>query len=177
MRRLVSVLFAIGLLCAPAVAAAQDEGREQRLALAERAIQASQADQMADQMLAIMQAFPRPSLDRMTPQERIALDEVMAETMDTMMIRMVEGMTGVYADLFTLEELEAMAVFYESPIGQSIITKSMQATPQIIELVRALMPDMMRQMVNGMCDRLECSPAERRQALQEVMAGLGMVES
>lgn len=177
MRRLLFVFIGLFVFAAPLPALAQDADREARLALAERAFQAMQADQMADQMMVIMQAVPQPELEGMTGAERIAFDEVMAEVMQTTMDRMFDGMTEVYADIYTYEELEALVAFYESPIGRSIIEKAALATPHIIELMNEIMPDMMRQMVNGMCDRLECTAEERRAIQQEVMAQMGMVES
>lgn len=177
MRRLLFVFIGLCLFAAPLPAVAQDVDREARLALAERAFQAMQADQMADQMMVIMQAVPQPELEGMTAAERLAFDEVMAEVMQTTMNRMFDGMTEVYADIYTYEELEALVVFYESPIGRSIMEKAALATPHIIELMNEILPDMMRQMVDGMCDRLECTAEERRMIQQEVLAQMGMVES
>jgi len=177
MRRLLVAIAALFLVATPSLVAAQEAGREERLALAERAISAMQGDQMAAMLNDINQAFPAPETQGLSGEERIAYDEVMAEASANMMRRLLAGMSGVYADLFTTEELMAMVEFYESPIGQSIMTKSYAATPEIIELTRALLPDMVREMINGMCDRLGCTPQERRQALREAMAGLGMTES
>lgn len=177
MRRALFAFIGLCLLAAPLPVLAQDADREARMALAERAFQAMQADQMADQMTALMQGLPQPELQGMSGTERLAFDEVMAEVMQTTMARMVDGMTGVYADIYTHEELAALVEFYESPVGRSIMEKAPQATPHIIELMNEIMPDMMRQMVNGMCDRLECTAEERRQIHQEVFAQMGMVES
>lgn len=177
MRRLLFVFVGLFLAVAPMSAVAQDADREARMALAARAFQAMQAEQMADQMTAIMQAVPQPELQGMSGAERLAFDEVMAEVMQTTMARTIEGMTEVYADIYTYEELQALVTFYESPIGRSITEKAALATPQIIELMNEIMPDMMRQMVDGMCDRLGCTAEERRQVHREILAQMGMVES
>ena len=132
---------------------------------------------MADQMTVLMQSMPRPELEGMTGAERLAFDEVMAEVMQSTMTRMVDGMVAVYADIYTYEELAALVAFYESPVGRSIMEKAPLATPYIVELMNEIMPDMMRQMVDGMCDRMECTAEERRQAHRQVLAQMGMVES
>lgn len=177
MRRAAFAFISLCLLAAPLPALAQDVDREDRMAMAERAFQAMQAEQMATQMTALMQGLPQPELEGMSGSARLAFDEVMAEVMQTTMARMFDGMTEVYADIYTYEELAALVAFYESPVGQSIMEKAPLATPYIIELMNEIMPDMMRQMVDGMCDRMECTPEERRLIQREAFAQLGMVES
>ena len=177
MRRILAAVAALVVLAAPSLAAAQDSGRAERIALAERAIDAMQGEQMAAMIHQMGQAFPPPEVASMTGEARIAYDEVMAQASANMMQRLLDGMGAVYADIFTTQELVAMVEFYESPLGQSILTKSMAATPQIIELTRSLMPEMMRDVINGMCDRLGCTADERRQAIREALAEIGLSES
>ena len=177
MRLFAALCFGLCLGASPTLASTQDGEREARLAMAERAFDALQADQMAAQMTTIMQAMPQSELRDMPARERAAIEDTMADVMETMMARMFEGMIEVYADTYTMEELTALATFYESPIGQSIMHKSNQMTPQVIALMNEIMPDTMRQMANGVCDRLDCTADERRQLIQMMMAQLGMVES
>jgi len=177
MRRLLIAVAALIVVATPSLVAAQDVSRQDRLALAERAITAMQGEQMAAMVNEMNQAFPPRGVDDMTGEVRIAYDEVMAEVSANVMQRLLAGMGELYADLFTVEELTAMVEFYESQIGQSILTKSYAATPQIIEMVQALLPDMVRDVINGMCDRLECTPQGRREALRGAMAEIGMAES
>lgn len=177
MRRLLFVFVGFFLCAAPLPAAAQNAEREARLALAERAFEAMQGDQMSDMIHQMSMAFPPPELDSMSGREQIAYEEVMAETTTTLMRRVMSGATEIYADVYTREELEAMVAFYESPIGQSIITKSYALAPQMIELLRSLMPEMMRDVINGMCDRLGCTPEERAEGIRQALAGLGMAAS
>lgn len=177
MRRFVFALLTLCLLSTPAGAWAQDADREARLALAERAFAAMQGDQMSEMIHQMSMAFPPPEFDSMSGHEQIAYEEVMAETTISLMERVMAGATDIYADVYTREELEAMVAFYESPIGQSIITKNYALAPQMIELLRSLMPEMMRDVINGMCDRLGCTPEERAEGIREALAGLGMAAS
>ncbi|MBN8553460.1 MAG: DUF2059 domain-containing protein [Caulobacterales bacterium] len=177
MRSPFCVFVIVAALSLSGPAWAQDAEREARLALAERAVDAMQAEQMADQMTTLFQAVPRPSLDGLSGAERVAFDEVMAETMRTMTIRMLNGMVAVYAEIYTYEELEAMVAFYESPVGRSIIEKADLATPHIIALINEIMPDMFRQMANGLCDRLDCTQEERQELQREMLGSIGMTES
>ena len=177
MRRFLLAIVAVISLATPTLAQTQDSGREARLALAERVIAAAQADQLAQQALAISDAFTPDDMAGLNARERAAMVEVRDEVTRNMMARMTDGMLELFADLYTQEELEAMVAFYESPVGRSITAKSMQATPQIIELTRSLLPDMARDMANGLCDRLDCTPDERRELLRGMLSGMGLQES
>lgn len=177
MRRLLFVIASLLVLWAPGVATAQDADRETRLALAERAFAAMQGDQMSDMIHQMSMAFPPPEFGSMSGREQIAYEEVMAETTQSLMRQVMSGATEIYTDTYTREELEAMVAFYESPVGQSIIAKSYTTAPQMIELLRGLMPQMMRDVINGMCDRLDCTPEQRAQGIREALAGLGMTAS
>lgn len=177
MVRIAALAAGLFLMLAPSVVVAQDTGREARMAMAERAFNALQADQMAEQMTALMQSLPQQGMSDLSGPARVAYDETLAETMQFIMGRTFEGAVSIYADTYTLEELTALATFYESPVGQSIMQKSNQMTPQIIALMRGIMPDALRHMANGMCDRIGCTADERRQLIQMVLAQSGLVES
>lgn len=177
MRRVLFAFIGLCLIAAPLPVVAQDADRAEQLALAERAIRAAQAEELAAMSVQMGQALRGHELEGMSPQDRLAFQEVMDEVTATMTVRMIEGMAVIYADIFTAEELVAFSEFYESPVGQSILAKNAAAAPQFLELVRSLMPDMMRQMVEGMCDRLDCTPQERRQFLREALGQFGMTDS
>lgn len=177
MRNALSALIGICLIVAPLPTMAQDAGRAEQLALAERAIRAAQTEQLAAMSAQMTMALRNPDMSGMSPQDRAAFQNVMDEAMSDLTSRMIEGMAVIYADLFTTEELLAFAEFYESPIGQSILAKNLAAGPQFLELAQSLMPDMMRQMVNGMCDHMGCTTQERQMLLRDALAEFGMTES
>lgn len=178
MRFLTGVIAVLVMLASPMAASAQDAAREEQLALARRAIEAVQAEQLSAMMGEMTRAFENPNdLAGMTPQERLAFHEARDEATANMTQRLLGEMAVIYADIFTAEELRAFAEFYESPIGQSILAKNMAASPRFIEMAQRMIPDLVRDLINGMCDRLECTPDERQGAMREALAGLGLVES
>ena len=177
MRRLILAVLAIVFIAAPVAASAQDGARYARVALAQRAVQAMQGEQLAAMAHQMTMAFPPSELEGMSGEERVVFDEVMAEVSVTIMERVLAGTAVIYADIFTQEELEAMVAFYESPMGQSILTKTYAATPQMIELVRSIMPEIMTDMVDRLCDRTGCTAQEREAARREVLGQLGMTAS
>ncbi len=178
MRYLAGLMAVFAMLAVPMAASAQDVTREEHLALARRSIETVQAEQMSAMMNTMFQSFENPNdLAGLTPEERSAFYEARDEMMARMNQRMMAELEVIYADIFTAEELLAFSEFYESPIGRSILAKNMAAGPRFVEMVQRMMPDMVRDLVNGMCDRMECTPEERQGALREALAEIGLVES
>jgi len=56
----------------------------------------------------------------------------------------MKGMfVDIYAEVFTVEELEGMIAFYESPIGRKFIKKQPQLTAATMQKMQVLMQEMM----------------------------------
>lgn len=164
------LLLALMLLAAPAAASAQtpaDPDAAERLALANKFIVLMQGDQMAASLHQMM-TMVVPVQDGMSAEDRQMINEVTGEMMEVMLPRMFEAMAPVYADIFTLEELRGLVAFYESDIGRSLVRKSFEAAPRIAEVVMDVMPGVMTEMADRMCDRMECN-AEQRRAVKAAM--------
>ena len=108
-------------------------------------------------------------LEGMSEDEAAKFRAVMGEVTARMMPRMFEAMAPIYADIFTLEELQALVDFYQSDVGRSMVTKSYQAAPRLAEAVQAIMPEIMAEMGNVLCDEFECT-AEQRRELKAAMS-------
>jgi hypothetical protein len=105
-------LFLLLILCWPFSALADDRG--ERLAAAERYAAAADMDAMLDD------AFREMSLT-LPEAQRDAFVAAMDRTIDRGLLRevMMEAMVGV----FTAEELDALADFYGSEVGRSVMRK------------------------------------------------------
>ena len=163
MRHLIGGLcMAVMLLATPALADTKSDETE-RLALANKFIALLQVDQLSgaiSQMTTMMMPQEFAELPADDAQE---MQDLIAEMTADMMPRMFEAMAPAYADIFTLEELRGLVAFYESDIGRSMIRKSYEATPQLAEAMQSIMPSIMADMADTMCDRFECSADERRE--------------
>ncbi len=171
MKLLRGLLLALTLLVAPVAAhaqtAAQDEAAE-RLALANKFIVLMQGDQMAASMRQMM-TMMTPANPGVPAEQQAIITEVTGEMVEVMLPRLFEAMAPVYADIFTLEELRGLVDFYQSDIGRSLVRKSFEATPRITEVVMGVMPGIMSEMGDRLCDRMGCSADERR-AVKSAMA-------
>jgi hypothetical protein len=95
---------------------------------------------------------------------RAAAGEVTAELMP----HIYDAVAPIYADIFTAEELRAMLAFYDSEIGRSIMRKTIEATPALEEAMQAALPALTDDLVEALCARLECTPAEKRDMRERI---------
>lgn len=146
------------LLCTPALAQDGDEAR--RLALAKAIFAEAQAEQMIDQMMAQMGPMMSQMVEQSTGNELDAderalmedLNAIVAEEMTAAMGPLISEMAPIYAEVFTVSELEGVLDFYRSSAGQAfvnkqgvLIEKSFQASsqwaatvmPQVMQRVQA----------------------------------------
>ncbi|WAC58969.1 DUF2059 domain-containing protein [Brevundimonas sp. SL130] len=163
------LMLALTLFFAPAALAETRDDGPARLALANKFVALMQGEEMGaaiGQMTAMMMPA---ELESMSEDEAAKFRQVMSEVTARMMPRMFEAMAPIYADIFTLEELQGLVDFYQSDIGRSLVTKSYQAAPRLAEAVQAMMPEIMADMGNLLCDQFECT-AEQRRELKSAMA-------
>lgn len=147
MRRL-ALACALTLACAlPALAQTADT-REARL----EAARAHVAMTMEDlDMAALIRTMYQPVIDQLAASgqrlrdDQIAqIDQLYQSTMTEPMRRIMLAQDQVMADLFTLEEIQALADFYASPLGRQVMTKLPRMVeaqqPQIMEMVQSELP-------------------------------------
>lgn len=111
---------------APAAPAATAEAK----ALAQRYLDATQFE-------ALMLAAMEPMLDALTAQQpdlsaedRAMVRGVVLDSMKSVMPAYLDEVANLYGQAMSTEELEALVTFYESPVGRSISTKSLELTNQ-----------------------------------------------
>jgi uncharacterized protein len=70
--------------------------------------------------------------------------------------RMIEESAQMYAEAFTTDELEQLVAFYESPVGQSMMTKTVILTQKTGEMIQRYGPQMEAEMLEQLCARIDC---------------------
>ena len=182
-RRLVtSLAMALSVMlasaAAPAMAQVQDPDIAQvtgpdaaeRLALSRRFIAAMQTEQMGE-MIGQMTTTLSPQMTKdMGIEDRAAFNRAIMAATSGMMESMFDAMAPIYADIFTMAELQGLVDFYESDIGQSLMTKSYEAAPRMAAAMAEMMPVLMRDMASTMCVELECT-AEQLREIKAAMSG------
>jgi len=148
---------------APAAAAANPEAE----ALVRRYLAAVHfertMDSMQAAMLPVIAAQTARSNNLTADDQKMVVDIVRQVMRDKMMPKMIERMVPIYAQTFTLAELQAMVSFYESPTGRAITDKIPTLAPRSAAITRELMPEMMgevmRQIIARKCPNGNCQPA------------------
>lgn len=168
-----ALAFSLALAFA-APAAAQPDDTEARLAAARQVVALTNEYAGPDRMMAAMKAGMQQPLEQrlrsathltMAQRERAvevltgALSEGLGEMMARLIPEMNAGMTRIYAERFTLAEIEAVRRFYESPAGR----KSMEVMAQDL-------PQLMRPVMQGMQAEMPKIQARTEAALQRLAA-------
>jgi hypothetical protein len=157
----IGLCLALAMLAAPIAAEARDEASE-KLELAHRFVGLVQPEDMGHAMAESLSGL-FPSADGLPPEKARAVQETMSEMMQEYMPALFKAMAPVYADIFTLQELQALVAFYESDVGRSMVRKSYEATPRVTAVAQQVLPSVIERAMDRLCDRLECTAQERRE--------------
>ena len=133
----------------------------------ERLLKASRAESMLNAILPQMEALQRQQFDQLTAgkplsaEQKAEVDRIQSRTNEIVRTSLAwEEMRPLYVDVykktFTSEEVKAMAKFYESPAGKSLLEK----TP-------ALMQNLMLAIQQKMIPMLEALQAELKTVAEE----------
>jgi len=154
MRILTALALCLGLFMA-APAMAQDSGAARRLHLAEQYIELALGENVTTLVAQIIEedlaAAPEMS-DRERQWMRANMPPMLIEAID----RMARDMAPIYAESFTIEELEALVEFYSTPLGQSVAAKEFELGARVDELLGAAMVQFFQTFQAKYCAEFEC---------------------
>lgn len=167
------LMLALAMLVTTPAMAQQADDFSKRLALSHRFIELIQADQMGAMIGGMVSDLSPGQMEGMTEAETREFRGLMTQITADMMPRMFDAMAPVYADIFTLEELEGLVAFYESDVGQALIRKNFEAAPRITAEMQAMMPGLMLEMGDRLCDHYECTPDQRREMKATITEAYG----
>lgn len=156
MRILSVVALCLGLLVA-APAVAQDSDAARRLQLAEQYVELSLGDNIAKLVAGIIEEELAAAPD-MTDRERQWMRTNMPPMILEAIDRMAADMAPIYAETFTVEELEALVAFYGTPLGQSVATKEFQLGARVDELLGGAMIQFFETFEAKYCAEFDCEP-------------------
>lgn len=156
--RFPGLIAAVAALLFAAPAFAQDAPSAERLALADRFLALSQGDAMEEAIKAQLdEAYGKSELPA---AEREWLMTNMTVTITRVMEQALVDLRDDVAALFTEEELRATIAFYETPVGQSVVNKSVEIG---IEMEEVMMPHLLEGMTRlgeKYCARFTCDTDE-----------------
>lgn len=155
----VAMLFSAGpglTQARPAPTAAKPA--DTKMALAKRVFDAMRFSELIGKMLDDMDPLmAMGESSALSDKDSKLMRESVREAMMAKMPVYVDAMTKLYADTFTEEELRAMAEFYESPVGQSVLRKSANLTAPATKAMMDLMPELLADTLTRFCSKTECN--------------------
>ncbi len=157
MKLLKTLVLAAGLLATAAPgAAAQDtvSVTPSHQAAGERLLRAMHTEEMLARTMELMFSSMLEQDPEMAEMEDI-LREFVAEAVDWE--TMGPLMLQVYVETYTEEELNAMAAFYETPMGQRIVLKMPELTARTSLLSQQQMQERMPELIGRMMERIEAT--------------------
>jgi uncharacterized protein len=130
-------------------------------ALVRRYLAAIHFEQLLDTMMGSMIPLMTDNLSQqypsLTAEQREEIGVVVRDTMrEDFTPKMLARMVPIYAQTFSVSELEAMVAFYESPAGQTIMKKTPGLAPKSAEVARELLPGMQKDVVARLCAKVDC---------------------
>ena len=156
MRILFVLAMCLGLMVAvPAVA--QDAGAARRMELAEQYIELSLGDNVSKLVTQVIEEELAASPD-MSDRERTWMRTNMPPMILEAINQMAQDMAPIYAETFTIEELEALVAFYSTPLGQSVAIKEFELGSRIEELLGSAMIRFFQNFEAKYCAEFECEP-------------------
>ena len=92
----------------------------------------------------------------LTPEQRQAITDSVMDAMTTYEPRMIDAVTVVYAQTFTLDELHGIRDFYTTPVGQALLERMPGTMTRTMDAVRPLVPGLMEEVRQNLCRRVAC---------------------
>ena len=158
MRILVALALCLGLfMAAPAPALAQDPDAARRHQLAEQYVELSLGENIAALVGQIVEEDLAASPD-MSDRERAWMRANMPPMILEAIDRMAKDMAPIYAETFTIEELEALVTFYSTPLGQAVAIKEFELGSRIDELLGGAMIEFFQTFEAKYCAEFDCEP-------------------
>ena len=155
--RILSVLaVCLGLLAA-APAMAQDAGSARRLELAEQYIELSLGDSVSSLVAGFIEEELAATPD-MPERERAWMRANMPPMILDLIDEMARDLAPIYAETFSVEELEALIAFYSTPIGQSVAVKEFELGTRTEELLGRALLGFAETFATKYCAEFECEP-------------------
>lgn len=150
------MLLAFGLcLSAAGPAAAQDGDAARRLALAEQYLDLTQAPSLRKTIEGYFEdAFAKSEAPA---EQRAWLTENMTAAFEAAMAATFAELTDDVAEIYTLQELEAMIAFFDTPLGRSISVKGFDFGVRMQAVMMPHLTTAFTQLGEKYCARFECA--------------------
>lgn len=162
----VTLFFAAAGLAPSAFA--QEAATPEKIALVKRYFKAIDFEKMMSQVTGSMGPAMVEQMKRDNPElDEEKAQKLMQASMDATsayMVKMMDRSAEIYAEVYTLEELEYMVSFYEDPRGKKILEKMPLVMPKATKIAMDLLPEFQEDMKKRVCTVIDCKAAKKPKA-------------
>ena len=156
------MVLAFGLcLSAAGPAAAQDGDTARRLVLAEQYIELTQGPSLQKTLESYFEETFAKSEG--PAEQRAWLAENMSDAFEAAIEGTFADLTDDVAEIFTLQELEAMVAFFDTPLGRSISDKNFELGLRVQAVMAPHLITALTRLNEKYCTRFECAAPEGAQ--------------
>lgn len=148
--------FVLAALCPAAASAQTADADAARLELAERLMNLSQGLNVIKQVEQQLRQIAEETPD-LTQEQRDWMAANMPRMGRSMLAALIEDLAAIYAENFTTAELQAQIDFHETPIGQSILEKSVAIGFEQAEVVGVHQEAFVTELMTKFCLRFDCA--------------------
>ncbi len=162
MRTFLKMLVVACVLAAPQAASAEPSAKA--LALTRRMVTAMDVEKTMTPMLQTMvrqqMEMTVAGRDDLSDQQKVLVAGAVGEIMDEIfaggfMSQVMEALVPAYAEVYSEDELEAVVIFYESPMGQRVLRKMPLMGPAANKAMIEITPKLQAQMTEKLAAKLE----------------------
>ena len=158
MRIVILLLAAAWLGFAAPAAAQEDRDNARRLELAQQYLEVSQGENLRKTVATYFEeAFAK---SEMPADQRDWLTQNMAVAFEQAMRATFADLTDDVAELYSVEELEAMIAFFDTPMGRSINEKGFEFGVRLEAAMTPHLTTAFTQLAEKFCARFECEADE-----------------
>jgi len=179
MKMIASLCVAVTLLAGPvaaqSAAAAPSAPAEaapsaRQLELANELVEAQNVRKMYEtsivpMMSKVMSAAAVDSSSPDSQKEAAATKAALTDFMNQIIPKLLASSADIYARTYSEAELEQIVAFYKGPAGQAMLNKMPEVMNRMAQVMIPMIPQMKKDFVNDLCDRLACAPAKREAML------------
>ena len=103
------------------------------------------------------------------PEVATAMREAIVESTRAVFPSMTDRMATLYAEAYTVEELEAIVAFFKSPAGRSMTAKNDQLVANMLPmLANEFGGKLQREMIDRLCVKLSCTSKQKAELEKRV---------
>ena len=157
--RVIGILLAMALAFGATTAArAEGDDARRRLALAREYVELAQGPNL-EKSIRDASESELANTPGLTAEQSAWMQETGADILTRLVVGMIDDVTQAVADVYTIEELEALVAFYRTPIGHSLSDKAFDLGMRQGRILADMQMAFLQELLSKYCAEFTCPGA------------------